>query len=204
MIKLYGNTDSGHSYKIRNFLLLGSLPHDYVWIDLSLPKNQRPADFREVSQFGEVPVLVYQEQAYCQSNAILIFLAQKTRRFAGKTPQEWQQILEWLSWESNRIGFSLPNLRFSLHFDKQPPAVLNYLSERMGSDLMCLEKFLAGREYLVGNQLSIADISCSAYLFWLDHVGIHEHHYPHIQAWLNRMREHPHWLHPDKCMIKRT
>ena len=202
MIKLYGNTDSGHSYKVRNFLLLGGLPHDYCWIDLSLPKNQRPAEFIQASQFGEVPVLVYQGQSYCQSNAILIYLSQKTRRFCGKTPQEWQQILEWLSWESDRIGSSLPNLRSSLHFNKQPPIVLNYLSERMGSDLMCLEKFLAGRDYLVGNQLTIADISCSAYLFWLDHVGIHEHHNPHIQAWLDRMRAHPNWLHPDKVMVK--
>jgi glutathione S-transferase len=115
---LYGSTGSGHSYKVRSFLLLAGLQHEYRWIDLRQPRLQRPAGFVAASKFGEVPVLVDEGRALCQSNAILIYLAQKVRRFAGHA-SEWQAVLEWLSWEANRIGFSVPNLRFALLWSKQ-------------------------------------------------------------------------------------
>lgn len=116
---LYGSTDSGHSYKVRSFLLLAGVPHTYRWIELATPRAERPPDFVAASKFGEVPVLVDDGRPLCQSNAILIHLAQKTDRFCGEAA-EWQSVLEGLSWETNRIGFSVPNLRFALRWAKQP------------------------------------------------------------------------------------
>lgn len=80
---LYGSTNSGHSYKIRSFLLLTATKHHYQWIDLSLARQQRPAAFIAASPFGEVPVLVDQGRALCQSNAILSYLAQQSGQFTG-------------------------------------------------------------------------------------------------------------------------
>ena len=42
---LYGSTDSGHSYKVRWFLLLADLAHEYRWIDLNRPRAERAQDF---------------------------------------------------------------------------------------------------------------------------------------------------------------
>jgi glutathione S-transferase len=80
---LYGSTDSGHSYKIRLFLLLTATKHHYQWIDLSLARQQRPAAFIAASPFGEVPILVDQGRVLCQSNAILSYLAQQSGQFTG-------------------------------------------------------------------------------------------------------------------------
>ena len=55
---LYGNHESGHSYKVRSFLTLAGVPHRYVWVDLDVPRAERPEEFRRASQFGEVPVRV--------------------------------------------------------------------------------------------------------------------------------------------------
>jgi glutathione S-transferase len=99
---LYGSTNSGHSYKVRSFLLLADIRHEYRWIDLGKPRAERSPDFVAASKFGEVPVLLDNRQALCQSNGILIYLMQKARRFSGHE-SERQAILEWLSWEANRI-----------------------------------------------------------------------------------------------------
>jgi glutathione S-transferase len=198
-VHLYGSTHSGHSFKVRSFLLLSSTAHVYTWIDLAIPRSMRPADFTKASCFGEVPVLVDQGRALCQSNAILIHLAQSTQTFGGGSPQ-WLSCLEWLFWESNRIGFSMPNLRFALLWSPQPPEVLHYLRQRVVADLRALDQALSGTDFLTPGGPSIADISCSAYLFWLADVGISESEFPHVQRWLCRIRSLPAWRHPDDAM----
>jgi glutathione S-transferase len=195
-MQLFGSSDSGHSYKIRSFLLLTNTPHDYQWIDLS----NKPSAFLAISPFGEVPVLLDQGQVFCQSNAILIYLAQKNRQFTGG--EEWQGALEWLSWEANRIGFSLPNYRFALHWQPQPPEVMGYLQQRLLSDLNMLNEKLAARDFLLKSGPSIADISGSAYLFWLEQVGIDVADYPNIKRWLAAICLLPGWSHPDEAMKK--
>lgn len=196
---LYGSTDSGHSYKIRSFLQLSETAHAYQWIDLNTPRSQRTADFRSASKFGEVPVLVDGDHVLCQSNAILMHLAQKTRRLCGAAG-EWQTVVEWLFWEANRIGFSVPNLRYAMLWAPQPAEVLGYLRGRAKLDLQSLDDTLCTSEFLLPSGPTIADISCSAYLFWLHQCGFHESHYPHLQRWLADLRALPGWVHPDQAL----
>lgn len=173
--------------------------HQYRWVDLSQARSQRHPEFVNASKFGEVPVLIDHGNSFCQSNAILIYLAQKTNQFRG-IETEWQSILEWLSWETNRIGFSVPNLRFALRWSPQPPDVLVYLRKRVMADLEALDAILSSTPFLLGSGPSIADISCSAYLFWLSDIGVEESQYPHVQKWLSALRALPGWTHPDDAM----
>lgn len=196
---LYGSTNSGHSYKARSFLLLSETAHKYQWIDLATPRPERPAEFVAASKFGEVPVLVDQGRVFCQSNAILLHLAQRTQRFCGDA-SDWQSIVEWLFWETNRIGFSVPNLRFSLLWAPQAPDVMTYLHQRAIVDLQTLERALSSTEYLLRCGPTIADISCSAYLFWLAQCGIPQDEFPNVQRWLYCLRSLPGWVHPDEAM----
>lgn len=178
---------------------MAQIAHQYQWIDLSRARLDRPPEFIAVSKFGEVPILVDQDRAFCQSNAILIYLAQKTNKFCG-AESEWQSVLEWLSWEANRIGFSAPNLRFALRWSPQPPDVLNYLHQRVLADLEALDAALSASSFLLTSGLSIADISCSAYLFWLSDIGIDTAQYPNVKTWLSAIRALPGWAHPDLAM----
>jgi glutathione S-transferase len=196
---LYGSTNSGHSFKVRSFLLLAGLAHEYCWIDLNKPRAERPPEFVAASKFGEVPVLVDEGRTLCQSNAILIYLAQKLQFLTGR-PTEWQAVLEWLSWETNRVGFSVPNLRFALLWAKQPPEVLTYLRARAEADLNTLDAFLSTSEYLVPSGLTVADLSCSAYLFWLPQAGLSEAGHPNVGRWLASLRNLPLWRHPDDSL----
>ena len=200
---LYGSTDSGHSYKVRSLLQLSAIAHRYQPIALTTPRAERPADFVARSRFGEVPVLVDEGSTYCQSNAILIHLAQRTGAFRGDA-SEWSTVQEWLFWETNRIGFSVSNLRFALRWAPQPAEVLAYLRERAIADLQTLDGALARTEFLLPSGPTIADLSCSAYLFWLSQAGLSADDFPHVARWLRSLRDLPGWVHPDKAMASPT
>jgi glutathione S-transferase len=196
---LFGSTDSGHSFKVKSYLQLSGTPHVYEWIDLSTPRPRRPPHFQAASKFGEVPVLVDGDRSLCQSNAILLYLAEKTGKLAGSA-EEQSHVREWLFWETNRIGFSVPNLRYAIRWDKQPPDVLRYLRNRALADLSTLNLTLSTSEYLLSSGPTIADVSCSAYLHWSDQAELSLAEYPHVERWLRFIRQLPGWQHPDTAL----
>lgn len=59
---------------------------------------------------------------------------------------------------------------------------------------------LKDRAFVVGSDLTIADISMSAYQFYQEENGIDRSRYPHIHAWLERIASQPGWAHPYDLM----
>jgi glutathione S-transferase len=196
---LYGHHDSGHAYKVRLFLLLTQTPHAYRWVDIWGPSENRPSDFRAASAYGEVPVLVDEGRNWCQSNAILIHLAQKTQRLTG-TPAEWPRVVEWLFWEPNRINYSVPQLRYSAKFEALPEGLLAFLRARAATDLQRLNTVLAEHPFLLPSGPTIADLSCASYLFWADQAQLDLSTYPHVQRWLSDIARLPHWQTAEKAL----
>jgi glutathione S-transferase len=193
---LYGNRESGHSYKVKLALTLLGLAHDYQHIDIGIPRPARPDDFKAMSRFGEVPVLVVDGTPIVQSNAILLHLMRATGRLEGNAGTD--RVTEWLCWEANRIGFSLPNLRVARWFQgNAAPDVVAWLERRLESDLDRLDwEFGSGMPFLTGDSVSIADISCCGYLFWSAQASIDLGRWPNVQAWLERIRSLDGWAQP--------
>lgn len=198
---LYGNRESGHSYKVRLALTLMQAPHEYRPVDISLPREQRPADFRAASKFGEVPVLVDRSQVYVQSDAILLHLAQREHKLYGRDAIDHDQVREWLFWEANRIGFSVPNLRYALRWlPDTKKDVLDWLRQRALADLGCLNDEFSGRKFLLGDFPTVADVACCGYLYWLDQAGLDRDAWPHVSRWLSDISALPGWQHPYDLM----
>ncbi|MES2259016.1 MAG: glutathione S-transferase family protein [Pseudomonadota bacterium] len=196
-LKLYGSCESGHTYKVRLLLAVAQLAHDYEEVDLRLPRDARPEPFRTLSRYGEVPLLVQDGQAYVQSNAILLHLAEQLGTYGGETPQRLARVREWLFWEANRIGMSLAHLRYGQKFapDAYPGTVLPWFRQRFDDDIERLETELAdGRAFLLDDQVSIADFSMCGYLYWPEQASVT--YPPRVQAWLERISALPGWRHP--------
>lgn len=201
---LFANRNSGHSYKIALILEICDVSYKLVDLDLSGPRSTRPAEFQKHSRFGEVPVLVVGDTAMCQSNSILRYLAQQTGQLGGNCGDDMQAIEEWLCWEANRIGFSVSNLRYARRVQKNSATeILTYLEKRARFDLSVLDHALSETPFLVGNKLTIADLSCCGYLFWLDQAGLNVMEWPNVFSWLNRIRCYSRWQHPTSLMKKR-
>ena len=196
-IILYGNHYSGHSYKVKLFLELTKTSHKYETISLLQPRKERPEPFRSHSKFGEVPLILLNDEPYVQSNAILLLLSDQLNKMGGEKYQ--QQVCEWLMWEQSRIGFSLPNLQFERMFAKDTdPAVLSWLEKRLRNDLTTLDMHLeTDNSFIVGSRPTIADCSLVGYLYWLDDTGLNISHWPNIEKWLARISKLEGWRHPD-------
>ncbi|WP_106753659.1 glutathione S-transferase family protein [Pannonibacter carbonis] len=199
-ITLYGALNSGHSFKVRLLLLMAGVPHHYVAIDISQPRDARPADFRSVSPFGEVPVLVQNGQNLAQSNALLLHLSRQTGVLGAEDEAGWTAITSWLFWEANRIGRSYPNLRWYRRFDDSgDPALVRWFEETARVDLDRMERELASRAFLLGHP-TIADLSLGAYLLYGDDVGLDMNAWPAVMAWLDRIRALPGYRPPLDIM----
>jgi glutathione S-transferase len=184
---LYGSRESGHAYKAKLALSLMGVAHEYREVDLRVPLHERRSDFRRVSPFGEVPVLVEGEFTLAQSNAILLHLMRRTGRLDGG--RDIDLLAQWLFWEANRIGLSVPNLRHALIFAQDTPReVVVWLRSRAEHDLARLELELADGQFLLGAECSVVDIACCSYLFWPDQADLDLSQWPHVTGWLDRIR----------------
>ena len=198
---LFAHPESGHSYKVKLLLEVAGIPHDFHIVDLGLPRAQRPEPFRTISPFGEVPLLLHKDQVLAQSNAILNYLAVKTGRWGGETPERLAKALQWMFWEANRLGLSLPNVRFANKFDATgyPQGALSWLQERLRLDLQRLaDEFKDGRLFILDDEPTIADFSLCAYLFWADQA--HAQVPAQVVAWLERISALPGWQEPYALM----
>jgi glutathione S-transferase len=195
--QLYGNCESGHSYKVKLAMEVAGIPHTYEEIDLRLDRKDRPEPFRSLAKYGEVPLLVHDGQAYVQSNAILLHLAEHIKAYGGESQQRLDRVREWLFWEANRIGFSMAHLRYGQKFDPVAYAgtVLPWFRNRFDADIARLEEeFSDGRQFLLDDRVTMADFSICGYLFWPEQANVS---YPaRVQAWLDRIAALPGWRHP--------
>jgi glutathione S-transferase len=198
---LYAHPESGHSYKVKLMLEAAGIPHAFHIVDLRLPRAQRAEPFRSLSPFGEVPLLLHKGQVLAQSNAILHYLALHTGRWGAETPARLNKALQWLFWEANRLGLSLPNVRFANKFGAQsyPQGSLSWLEARLDLDIQRLaDEFKDGRRFILDDTPSVADFSLCTYLFWADQAGLT---LPAALAdWLERIRQLPGWQAPYPMM----
>jgi len=201
-MKLFGHPDSGHAYKIRFFLVAHSLAHDYEVVDIFSPRNKRQMQFQLHARYGEVPLLLHQDKAYVQSNAILLHLATTFNIGLGDADSQLAQCREWLAWEANKIGMCLPQLRSLQRFDdnQELKQAEPWLINRYKHDVFIIEQTLADDRLwlLKGNLPSIADFSVCAYLFLADEAKVEVP--ARTQAWLQRLRALPGWQHPYQLL----
>ena len=198
---LYGNRESGHSYKVKLTLAVAGVAHGYTEIDLMQAREERPESFRNHSRFGEVPLLLHDGQPLVQSNAILLYLANHLHAFGGETPERLDRCREWLFWEANRLAMSFPHLRFARMFAAQqyPAGALQWLQARYVQDIARLDdEFSDGRRFMLGDEPSIVDFSLCGYLFWPEQAGVE---FPgQVQRWLTHVSALPGWKHPYELM----
>ncbi|KQR71550.1 glutathione S-transferase family protein [Rhizobium sp. Leaf341] len=204
-MKLFGNSNSGHSYKVALFLQLSAIDYEYVHISLATDRAHRSDEFRHFAKFDEVPVLIHGDIVLSQSNAILLYLAQKLRRFEPMSEFGENEVRQWLFWEANRIGFSLSNLRHIRRLNLNQKDLEAYYERRTKDDLdrLNLEFSQNDKAFLISELPTIADIACCGYLFWAEQAKIDVDQWPAVYAWLTRIRTLPGWTEPSILMAER-
>ena len=191
---------SGHAYKPALALELAGADWAPRFVDYFGGETRSPA-YRAVNVMGEVPVLEHRGRTLTQSGVILDYLAGTLGRFGARDDDERREILRWLLWDNHKLTSYTATFRFmrSLAKDADPGAMVEF-GRRARAAWSVLDAHLAGRRYVVGDRLTIADLSICGYLFFDDEIGVDWAGFPAIGAWLARIRSEPRWKHPYALM----
>ena len=175
-----------------------------IWVDFSGGATRKPEYREKVNEMGEVPVLVHGEKKLTQSGVILIYLSDLTGKFKPANEDERLEALRWIIFDNQKVNGFLSPFRLLKNFAKPAgdPAVLAFLKGRAQGNLAIVNKRLTGRQFLVSDKPTIADISMTGYLYYpADEFGFDiSEDYPAIGAWLKRVKGLPGWKHPYDLM----
>ena len=204
MVKLYGFAQSGNTFKVAFLLRALGVPWQPVamsFAEFAGGATRDPAWREGINEMGEVPVLELDDATkITQSGVILTMLAEQHGKLGGKDADEKREVLRWLFFDNHKFTSYFATWRFMKSFaPKAPdPAVATFLKGRIDNAFAVVEKHLAGRQYIVGDAFTIADISLSGYLFFpADESGyVLEERFPNLAAWRDRLKAAPGWGDP--------
>lgn len=188
---LYDSAVSGNCYKVR--LLFAQLGIEYERRELSvIDRSNRPDVLGDLNPALRVPTLVLDDgRTLGESNAITWFFADGTE-YLPSDPFERAQVLQWMFFEQYDHEPNIAVARFWKIAGIEPDAE-QLAAKRAGGEraLGALERGLTGREFLVGDRYSIADIALYAYTHVAPEGGFDLEPYPAIREWLPRVAAQP-------------
>ena len=193
---LYGFAQSGNCYKVALALELAGADWAPRFVDYFGGETRTPA-YREINVMGEAPVLEHRGRRFSQSGVILDYLAETLGRFGPRDGDERREILRWLLFDNHKLTSYTATYRFMRALTKGPqPDVMAEFRKRAEGAWGVLDTHLAGRSFVVGDRLTIADLSLCGYLYWPDEIGVDWAAYPHVKDWLARIAGTPRWRPP--------
>ena len=196
--KLYCFAQSGNAYKVALMLQLCGAKWEPRFVDFFNGETRTPEYRASINEMGEVPVLEHKGERLSQSGAILHYLADHFAKFQGEDRQE---VLRWILWDNHKLTSYIATLRFFIQFQKTGETpVTEFLRGRVRSSLVILDKHLKQSAFVAGKTPSIADLSLCGYLYWPDEFGVSWAEFPLVDAWLERIKALPGWVHPYELM----
>lgn len=197
-IQYYG-LPTPNGVKVSIMLEETGLPYEAHKVDFA-SNDQKSPEFLSLNPNGKIPAIIDPDGpggaplALFESGAILLYLAEKTGKFLGRTPADRLHAIQWLMFQMGGLGPMFGQLGFFVKFagkdweDKRPRDRYADESKRL---LGVMDAHLAGRNWFLGEEYSIADI---ATLGWVRNLigfyGAGEivefERFKNVQAWLDR------------------
>lgn len=192
----YWPTPNGH--KITLFLEEAGLPYTIHPVDIGTgeqfqpgflaiaPNNRMPAIVDHAPADGGAPISVF------ESGAILVYLAEKTGRFLPADLRGRTAALEWLFWQMAGLG---PMTGQYGHFHVYAPEPIPYARERYAREaqrlLGVLDRRLADRAFLAGDEYTIADMACYPWISPYRKAPLDLEPHAHLRRWREAIAARP-------------
>lgn len=196
MYQVYGDMQSGNCYKIKLLLQLLEIEHKWHHVDILAGDAQTP-DFIAMNPNGKIPVLqINADECLSESNAILNYLAEGTDLLPSNR-LERARVLQWQFFEQYSHEPYIAVARYiNLYLGLPDSRLDEYKAKQEGGHkaLSVMEEQLSRSSFLVGDSLTIADISLFAYTHVAHEGGFDLEGYPNILNWINRIQALPHFV----------
>ncbi len=190
---LYNSQVSGNCYKVR--LLLAQLELPYSRHELSVVDRSGRAELLgDLNPALRVPTLVLDDgRPLGESNAILWYLATGTQ-YVPEDRYEQAQALQWMFFEQYSHEPYIAVARFLLAYSGRADEHADLIASKLPGGYLALdamERHLGGREFLVADRYTVADIALYAYTHVAHEGGFDLGRYPAVRAWLDRVAAQP-------------
>jgi glutathione S-transferase len=190
---LFDSPVSGNCYKVRLLFAHLGIAYERQTVDVIDRSNRREL-LGHLNPGLTVPTLVLDDgRPLGESAAILWYFGEGTR-FVPEDAYERAQVLQWMFFEQYQLEPTIAVVRFWVaysgraeEFEPERPAKIKG-GERA---LRRLERGLEGRDYLVGDSLTLADIALYGYTHVAEEGGFSLEPYPAVRAWLDRVAAEP-------------
>ena len=191
---LYDYILSGNCYKVRLFLSFLKLEHELIPIDFFPGFEHKQTEFLELNPLGQIPVLMDDGFVLPDAQAILVYLAAKydsKEAWYPKDPKLQGRITQWLAFADSITGSCSAarlhdKLGFKLNIEqarKEGHQNLRLLDDHL------VENKIVGKDWLILNRPTIADIACFPYVALAEEGGISLNDYPTARSWINRFKK---------------
>ena len=192
MIKLYGVP---RSRTMRPLWMLEEIGLPYENVKVSFVNETRAPGFLKITPNGHSPVLQDGDLTLWESMAINLYLARKyDKGLWPKRVEDEGRAFQWSLWAMTEL--EEPVLTALLHrmfypAEQRDPKKGDEAAERFKTPLGVLNGALAGKQYLLGDAFTVADLNVASVFSWAPLGGLDLGPAPDAQAWLGRCTARP-------------
>ncbi|MEM0989512.1 MAG: glutathione S-transferase [Pseudomonadota bacterium] len=197
--KLHCFAQSGNAYKVALALQLAGADWEPAYVAFFKGGHKTP-EYLAMNAMAEVPVLEHKGQALSQTGIILDYLSETLGKYA---PADSREAWRWILWDNHKLTNNLATWRFLTNFAPEKmrnPDVIGFLKARASGALAVLDGHLNGRDWIVGDSFSVADLSCQGYIHYADEFDFDWATVPSVTAWRDRIAALRGWKHPYDLM----
>jgi glutathione S-transferase len=190
-ISVYINPLTVNSIKVLLFCNLLEIKPNFKIIALQ-KQEQRKASFLAINPDGKVPVLIDDTLVLSESNAILQYLAAKhTSDLWPASITQQAQVLRVLFWQSNYFNSAISTFSHRKvvmpFWGFETDNITTKQIAKFHEAVSALEIQLKSSKFVAGDNISIADISLSAFFIFAEQAQMPLTTYPMVKAWLHNM-----------------
>ncbi len=199
-MKLYYNPISPNCRRVTMTAAYLGIPLEEIAVDVVKGESRTP-EYLAMNPNGMVPTLVDGDFTLWESRAIIEYLADKvpSARLGATNERERVDISRWLFWDAAHLSRHAGTILFEkfikgrLNMGAPDAVVILAATEQLKRFLGVLDKSLAGKKYLVGSRLTIADLALACEFTYRDILGVPLDPYPNVKSWLSRIEELDCW-----------
>lgn len=188
MLTFFDYGPSANCLKVRVLLRQLGVEHERVGVDIFAGES-RTDEYLALNPAGRTPALRLEDGTpLAESNAILLYLAEGSPLLPDGRGDRGR-VHQWLFFEQNLLEPNVGTARFWRLTGRaeQRPEVFEQRVEAGRAALEVLNRGLTGRDFLVADRYSVADIALYAYTHLAGEGGIDLAEYPEIGPWLARV-----------------
>ena len=193
-MKLYSNTFSPNARKVLGVAAHAGVDLEIETIDLRAGEQKKP-EFLAINPNGKIPVLVDGDTTLWESNAIACYVAGSTDSDLWPKSNQRYDIMRWAFWETNHwskaIFLVISQRIFNADNPDQATIEKGLAEVRVYAAVM--DGHLAGRDYLSGDGLTVADFVVGVWLGFTEICELPVSEFANVQRWYDGLKAEPVW-----------